>query len=268
MRIEEIRTAEPFETLFPVDNATLNAIADSMKQSGYDPACPLVLWNGTLIDGHTRLMAAKQVGIEDVPVITKKFASEDAAYIYAVGAQTKRRQLTPAEMLKIVAEVDKRKTAEFHGNQYTDEKSGQAPKGATPLSPGTHHKSSHDTAAILNVSPRTVERYRAVIDHAPEEIKEAVKLGEKNGGMTISRAYDETQKLRRQEAEEKEDAKDTEEGENELKPRRLLPFKPGAMSRGLGLARAAIMSMEQIQKDDTEREQAFKLLKGWIAENE
>ena len=50
-------------------------------------------------------------------------------------------------------------------------------------------KSSESTAELLGVSPRTVERVRTVLDHAPETLKEAVL----SGSQSVNAAYTENQ---------------------------------------------------------------------------
>ena len=70
------------------------------------------------------------------------------------------------------------------GNQHTG---GKAPSGALA------EKTAAATAELLGVSPRTVERVRTVLDHAPKPLKEAVLSGEK----TVNAAYTETQERRK-----------------------------------------------------------------------
>jgi hypothetical protein len=160
-------------------------------------------------------MAAQQVGIENVPVEHKKFASEDAAVEYAIHCQRDRRNISNADLVRWVLELDKRKTkaetlsmATEAARQAKTGEPSEAPLGATDTKPGSHHKSSHDTAAVLGIGSRTVERIRTVIDHAPEEIKQAMEKGE----MSICAAAKETQKLRRQEDKESGQP-ETEKGE-------------------------------------------------------
>ena len=83
MNPKKIKTGEPFESLFPVDAHTLDAIAKDMELHGYDDAHPIVLWDekGIVIDGHTRLQAAIAAGIDDVLVIRNSFEDEDAAVV-------------------------------------------------------------------------------------------------------------------------------------------------------------------------------------------
>lgn len=90
-----------------------------------------------------------------------------------IKCQRNRRNLTAAEIIACIAEVDKLKSA----GRPADNK--LAPCGAN------YGKSAAETAETVGVSTRTVERARAVIDNATPEIKQAVESGE----MTINAAY-------------------------------------------------------------------------------
>ena len=86
------------------------------------------------------------------------------------------RNLTDAELLRCLSELDKRK------------KAGRPKNGSTD--PG---KSADRTASLLGISRAKVERLRAVADHGTETIKLAVLSGD----LTVNRAYIITMEARR-----------------------------------------------------------------------
>ena len=86
---------------------------------------------------------------------------------YAIDSQRNRRNLTDAELMRCITALDKRK------------KPGPREKGVTP------GKSAARTGSILGISQVKVEKIRSLLDHAPEEIKEAVR----SGSLTINKAY-------------------------------------------------------------------------------
>lgn len=199
--LSDLTTREPFVNLFPTNQATLDAITESMRADGFDPSKPLDVWqtNGglTVVDGHTRLAAASLAELETVETYVHYFNDEDAALEYAIRNQRDRRNLTGAEILRCVQVLDRRAShGGDHGNQYT---SGKASAEALPLvdmpepEPPTNGKSAEQTAALLGVSRATIERARTVNDHAPEQVKQAVQSGE----MSLHKAAEETQKARR-----------------------------------------------------------------------
>ena len=92
-----IHTASPFKDLFPIREKDLKNIEESMKNNGFNSGLPITLWAGhdlTVIDGHTRLAAAKKLLFAQIPVILKDFKDEAEALKYAIEMQTNRRNLT------------------------------------------------------------------------------------------------------------------------------------------------------------------------------
>lgn len=69
MKISLIKTRAPFNELFPINPEVLSAIKAHMETNGYDTSQPIVIWGRerVVVDGHTRLEAAKQAGIKEVP---------------------------------------------------------------------------------------------------------------------------------------------------------------------------------------------------------
>lgn len=177
MNPNKIKTIKPFKEIFPIDVRIKNAIKKDMKTNGYDKSKPIDVWNGICIDGHTRLQAAKESGI-DVVIFEHKFKTQDEAIRYAIHNQSDRRNLTDAEIMRCVQLLDKRKQA------------GRPDKLAPP---GANlSKSSSDTAETIGISQRKVEKTRTLLDHATEKTKKAVESGQ----MSINWAYKETQERR------------------------------------------------------------------------
>lgn len=181
VNIESINTASPFRDLFPIEDNILKEIYWEIQKKGFDESKPIVIWKGksVVIDGHTRLRAARKAGLSQIPAVLKDFNDVDDALEYAIKCQRNRRNLTDKEIIRCIAELDRRKTLAEAGKAGRDKQLGRAPSGAGP------GKTSVETAKTLGISPRKVERARAVLDKAPDEIKEAVK----NGDMSINSAY-------------------------------------------------------------------------------
>ena len=164
MDISYIKTAAPFMDLFPVRKRTLNAITWDMRRYGYDVGKPLVLWKdhgNLLIDGHTRLRAAGQAGLCNVPVVFKAFASEDTALKYAVRCQQNRRNLTDAELFACVLELSRKRKDHSYEN------------------------TAKEIASLLEISTAKIEKIRVIINRASPEIINMVKLGR----MSVSSAH-------------------------------------------------------------------------------
>lgn len=176
----ELQCREPFNSLFPPQPQVVLAIAKNMLDHGFDPAFPLVTWNGLIVDGNSRFLAAKKADI-DVYHIAHEFVDETAALKFAIRCQRNRRNLSAADVLRCVEELDKRKKT---GPKPTD-------SSATPVAKSG--RSSADTATIIGTSRGTVEKARAVLAHAEPEVKAAVHAGT----TSINAAYRETVAVRK-----------------------------------------------------------------------
>lgn len=178
---DTVKTVSPFKDLFPIRQNDLEKLKESMKTDGFDKAHPIILWAGhnmTVVDGHTRLAAARDLMFSRIPAICKEFEDEAEALEYAIKSQVNRRNLNDAELLTCLTELDKRK------------KAGRPKSARRQANSG---KSAEETATLLGVSRGKVEQLRTVNDHASDEIKEAVKSGE----MSANKAYKATMDARR-----------------------------------------------------------------------
>lgn len=173
MFIDDIKTASPFRDLFPIQEELLERLTWDMRKHGYDSSKPIVLWGpkSIVIDGHTRLRAARKAGLYQIPVVLKEFAGMEEALQYAIGCQRNRRNMRDADILRYVAELEI--LTRPKGNEEKTHTLGQ---------------SSRATAALLGVSKWKVEKTKSVLHRAPEEIIAAVKAGE----ISINRAYERT----------------------------------------------------------------------------
>jgi ParB family chromosome partitioning protein len=162
-RVTEIKTDPRLGGMFAIDGEILASIITSMRESGYDKSQPVVLWKGkdVVVDGHTRLEAAREAGIMEIPAEEKEFNSIEEAKLYAYKRQAERRNLSPSEILTAAAELRNKDSRDGSG------------------------RSSEILARELGVSPSTVKHARAVAREAPPEIIDGVKKNR----ISINRAY-------------------------------------------------------------------------------
>jgi ParB family chromosome partitioning protein len=177
-----LKTREPFDTLFPIKEETLAAIAQDMEANGFDPVFPIVVWQeeSVVVDGHTRFTAARNLGLDSVPVIHKSFDNEDDAILYSFHIQRNRRNMTDDDILKCLALLDS-----IHESE--DE---NAPKQ-------TRKEVNEARAKELGISAGKVDKARKVLEHGNDDIQEGVKTGEKS----INQAFKEVQEIRRESGE-------------------------------------------------------------------
>ena len=159
--IDEIKVRPSFQTLFKIDASTVSEIAENIKESGYDKSQPVHIWKeeNILIDGHTRLAAAKSAGMFEIPVYEHSFPDERSALLYAYSLQLNRRNLSDADLVNAV--------------QKYIELGGKTKKG----------RMREILAAKTGTSPATIARVMAVAknDEASKEVK--------SGKASVGEAY-------------------------------------------------------------------------------
>ena len=167
-KIDELKTIAPFEGLFPIVPATLYGVIQDMD-NGYDRSQPIVIWQGRdiVIDGHTRLKAAKARGFAEIPVHEAHFDDEDAALDYAIHNQRDRRNLTDADITRLVELVHKKREIQ-RDDQGRFTVGSSEPTG----------RSVAQTAVVIGLSESKVKRtLKALSD---PDAKESVLSGEKS----------------------------------------------------------------------------------------
>ena len=196
-RIEAIKTHPTFESLFPVNPAVLAKIEQDMRKGSYDFSQSIILatWEGqkepVCIDGHTRLQAARNAGIEEVPIFFHEFDTEDEALNKAIKLQRNRRNMTDAEIIACVQVLDKKKP------RGGDRRSKAAKsKASSDAIENTRSKSAAATADLLGINTTKVERTRNLLEHGDQETIDEVK----NGKKSIHKATKEIREKRKKRA--------------------------------------------------------------------
>jgi len=169
--LDLLTKAEPFASLFSIKTEVFEAIKADMAVNGFDPSKPVNVWrkaDGTrvLIDGYTRVRAAKELGLLRVTAYEKTFATEAEALAYAIHTQKDRRNLSDAELLRLIELVDR------------PQEGFRAPLASIGANDGQPRKTAEITADTIGTSRAKVERARAVLSD-PEEAA-AVRRGEKS----------------------------------------------------------------------------------------
>ena len=79
-----------------------------MQDNGFDPAHPIIVRMETdeIIGGHTRYKAACELGLNQIYVAMHSFDTEEAALAYAIADQVNRRNLSDADILRLVERLD------------------------------------------------------------------------------------------------------------------------------------------------------------------
>lgn len=193
IQISNIEPHEKFKELFPIDENLLDRIAEKM-QIEYDGSQPIHIWKDIeddithyyLIDGYTRVAAAKKIGLESIPYYEHTFSSFDEAYEYVLGLQVNRRNLDSSDLLINVSKL--------YGTDFIQNAKG---------------KKSKAIAEHLGVSPRTVEKTKYVLDNASEETLDKINANQ----LTINQSYNQ---LKEKNSKEKEVNLEQDEIEDDI----------------------------------------------------
>jgi ParB family chromosome partitioning protein len=162
--LDHISTDPELEGLFSIDEEILAEIIQSINDNGYDRAEPVVVWKGrgVVVDGHTRLKAAAEAGLTEIPVVEKEFEDLNEAKWYAFRRQADRRNLTQAEIFRAATELEFRLSRDGSG------------------------RAAELLAKRLGVSRSMIARARSVAARASDEVKTAVIAGE----LSVYQAYE------------------------------------------------------------------------------
>ncbi len=200
MNTEEVKTHETFRALFPIRPELLTIIEEDMKTFEYDESQPIVLatWEGqdepVCIDGHTRLQAAKNAGIMEVPVYEYEFDSEQEAIDHAINLQQNRRNMTDADILVCVALLDSKRP---RGGDRRSEEAKSKP--SSDGNGNSRSASAKETAEKVGTGTRKVEKARTVLGKGDPDTVKAVQSGK----MSINKAYQEVQEKAGNKSDEK-----------------------------------------------------------------
>ena len=171
--IEKIEEDKRFKGLFTIDENLLQRITDSMKLDNFDNSQPLHIWytedvegneHYILIDGYTRMKAAKLAGLKSVPYFKHQFNNFEDAYRYALKLQVNRRNLEGIDLLKNIGEL--------MGSDYIQ---------------GIKGNKNEAIGKELGVSEKTVERAQKVNIKASEEQIGRIESGE----SSVNQIYNE-----------------------------------------------------------------------------
>lgn len=171
---------------------------------------PIIVWNGTIVDGHNRYMICKLNGITEFPVKEMQFKNRDDVIEWILRQQLGRRNLTDFQRTRIalryeemISKKAKERQREAGGDRKSDEykKNASVPRNITDM-----HTTRDEIARIAGTSGSTVMRTKYILENGTEEQiaraeRGGVELdGRKNSITAISKEI-------REGKEEKEDVK-------------------------------------------------------------
>lgn len=169
-------TTHPFAGVFPLlDDARLRELADDVRKHGLRE--PVILYQGQVLDGRNRLRACELAGVSPR---FEDFEGDDADALAAVvSLNLHRRHLTESQRAMVAArllplheeDAARRRASGLTQNRGTVR--ADLPERVEPAP-----RPRERVAEVLNVSPRSVQSAKAVVERAAPEVVAAVDAGE------------------------------------------------------------------------------------------
>jgi hypothetical protein len=170
---QPVRAVHPAALAFPeMSPAALKELAEDIRQKGL--IHPIVCTaDGIVLDGITRLDACKMAGVE--PRFEVYAGSNPVGFI--VSSNLKRRQLNESQRALIAAQLATLARGQHQAAGENAERSGPAEAQMRKLADLDPAMTQAAAAAALNISKRSVQFARVVLDHGDAELIKAVEQG-------------------------------------------------------------------------------------------
>jgi predicted DNA-binding protein (UPF0251 family) len=164
----------PYAELFPLDEGPpLWAMSDQMKEDGFDERYKIVLFQGKILDGRRRQLAAHRADV--VPLYEEFDGDDESALRFVKRANLNRRHLSKTDAALIAAKIADLQKGRPEKNASQEAFSGGDEEG--PRFSEATGVSQAKAAEIMGVSRSSVQRARQVLQ-AGEEVLKAVQKGE------------------------------------------------------------------------------------------
>lgn len=116
-----IKIDEEFRQLVPPQRPDENQLLEeSLLKNGYDPAYPIIAWDGFLIDGHNRYDLCKKHGIE-FTFLEKDFENRHDVINWIIDNQLSRRNITDDQRAYLIGKRYKEEKKAIGENQATND---------------------------------------------------------------------------------------------------------------------------------------------------
>ena len=165
VNVEQLKFDREFKAVFQQESDKVTEIANDIRLNVFDKTRPIVVTEAYIIvDGYSRFMAAKKAGLQQVPVIIKKFESRDATIEYEYKMQLNSRRLTDGEYFDAFIKLDEFRRSDPNATGKSDEAIGRQ----------------------LNKSARQVSKMREIAKKASPELLSKIK----KNSISLNKAYE------------------------------------------------------------------------------
>lgn len=172
-KIEELEKLKPTLFLY-TDEDDYNRLKESIKRNGF--LLPVVVSDSAIIDGLTRMKIAKEIGLEEIPVIELSKTNEEIAIFLNLARRhlTREQKIFLIKKLLEITDKDKEKKKEQNVDNLSTLIENTKP---------AHRGIAGKISEIVGVSPTTVKKVK-VLQSKPELLE---KVG--RGEISLELAY-------------------------------------------------------------------------------
>lgn len=187
LALHDLKIDPDFQKLIPpMSPDEYKGLEENLIANGCEDA--LVVWNGTIVDGHNRYKICHQ---HNIPFAVRDgaFESKDEATIYIIRRQFDRRNLDIRDRVKLVLTLEPLITEKAKERKWRGKKENDL--GMHACQGAENGRTNRMLAKIAGVGSSSVQQYRTVLREGTPEIKQ--KLDNKE--IAIRAAFNETKKL-------------------------------------------------------------------------
>lgn len=217
--IKHLEKHPQFEILYKIHPDVLERLTQDIKENGFNPAHPIIVWvvtdeDGTkhlyILDGYTRIKAAEAAGKDVVPYTEVKFDSYEEARLFAIKQQVNRRNASNSELLSTIEELMGSDYIQNHPGYYAEEIANTlgtsvstAERTINVINKATPEQKADIDSGIKSINQvnNEIKQKEYVENNATEEQLEQIEAGE----TTYKEVFDdikETKKTSKKKAED------------------------------------------------------------------
>lgn len=185
--MQELKIDIELENLLPkLEEEKYNLLEEDIKKNG----CinPIIVWKGTIVDGHHRYKICKENNIE-FKIKEMQFENKQEAMIWAWTTQKARRNVDDGTLFKIAEKFRSYYEEKAKENMLATQNNNKA---SAFQKSEKQVNTTKELAKTAGVSTDTMNKVIQVQKHAPEPIKKAVE----NNIISINKGYELTKKVK------------------------------------------------------------------------
>lgn len=171
-KVYDLKINPKFEKVAPPLATTEDQIlTDDLRENGCQ--FPIIVWNGTIVDGHNRYRICHKYGIP-FAIEEMEFANERKAIVWIIKNQLGRRNMKLFQRCEMVIPYEEDIKEELE--EQRKDKISAYRSGDETVAPGTTVLKSRDILAkMAGVSTSTFRRVKTIVRLADEETKQKLR---------------------------------------------------------------------------------------------